>query len=564
MQQESVPPRYGVVAVTWPCVAIIVVLLLISTANIYALSATRAYVAGNSIWARAEQETSGLLIRYSRTRDPALLAQLNAQMSVLQGDRSARLELLKSRPDYRLARGGLLDGRNRPDDVQSMIWLFRAVRLLGVASEPLRIWGEADDQLQRYVTLEQEVSASPGLSEPSTAQLNDWVQRVHLIHDSLVQLEEAFAASLDEYARRLATFLTGFLGLSTAVLLAAGYVVSHRLVQRANAMATALQASQNQVSAEQAWAHVLLSSISDAVISTDRDGKIEFLNAAAESLTGWNATQARGRPLQSVFRLAPTSEVDPIEINRAIGSVLSDGQVRRLSAHGAKLVRRDESTTAIGDWATPLRNRAGGIVGMVLVMRDVTAERELWEQLRHQADHDALTGLPNRAHFERCLQLSMQHSAVEHARFTVMFIDLDRFKPVNDTCGHQAGDELLRCIGRCIQAQLRSGDLVARLGGDEFGLLLPACDINRASQIAERIRQAVETLPFEWKGRSIAVTASIGLVQDDPSLTDVAEVLAAADRASYAAKKAGRNTVRLYDAAQESRQWRAVDHKDIS
>jgi diguanylate cyclase (GGDEF)-like protein/PAS domain S-box-containing protein len=564
LQKETVTSRYGVIAVTWPCVAIIAVLLVISAVNIVALSATRAYVAGNGIWARAERETSALLIRYNRTGDAGLLAALNAQMNLVLGDRIARLELLKTQPDYALAGRGLLAGGNDPNDVRSMIWLFRTVRLFALAEEPLRLWGDADEQFLRYVPLEQEVIDAAGHRDPSAAQIDDWVRRVYLIHDPLAQLEGGFASSMNDYARRLAMFLIGFLAASTAVLLVAGYLVSRRLVHRADRTAAALEVSQNQVFAEQERAHVLLSSISDAVISTDRDGKIEFLNAAAESLTGWNANEARGLALESVLRLAPAEEADPAGISQAINTVLMDGQVRRLSSYGVRLIRRDHSTTVIGERAAPLRDPAGRIAGMVLVMRDVTAERELWEQLRHQADHDALTGLPNRGHFERCLQLSMRQVATERARFTVMFVDLDEFKAVNDTCGHQAGDELLRRIGLCIQEQLRGGDLVARLGGDEFGLLLPACDINMASQIAERVRHAVEALPFEWNGRQFAVTASIGVVLDERALTGVSEILGAADRASYAAKKAGRNNVRLYDAAQESHRWRAVDADDLS
>jgi diguanylate cyclase (GGDEF)-like protein/PAS domain S-box-containing protein len=556
LRKEPVLSLYDVIGVTWPCVAIIGVLLIISAFDILALSATRAYVVGNGIWARAERETSALLIRYNRTGDPELLAELNAQMSVPVGDRTARLELIKTRPNYALARQGLLEGGNHPDDLQSMIWLFRAARLIRVADEPLRLWGQADEQFLRYVPLEQEAIAAGRHGEPSAAQLNDWVQRVHLIHDPLALLERGFTSSMDEYARKLANFLLAFLAVSTAFLLLAGYVVSRRLLQRAGRMAGALQASENQVFAEQERAHVLLGSISDAVISTDCHGKIEFLNTAAERLTGWSVTEARGLALESIFRVAQADDADPAAISRAIGTVLADGQVRRLSTYGAQLLRRDHTKTAIGERAAPLRNHAGQIVGMVLVLRDVTAERELWEQLRHQADHDALTGLPNRAHFERCLQLSMRESAAERARFTVMFIDLDEFKAVNDICGHLAGDELLRRVGVCIQEQLRNGDLVARLGGDEFGLLLPACDLDMASHIAERVRQAVAALPFEWNGRSLSVTASIGVVLDERALTGVAEVLGAADRASYAAKKAGRNVVRVYDATQESHQWR--------
>jgi diguanylate cyclase (GGDEF)-like protein/PAS domain S-box-containing protein len=563
-KEETLSSGYRVIAVTWPFVAVIAVMLVISALSVVALSATRAYVAGNSHWTRAERETSVLLIAYMRTGDPESLAGLNTQMSIWSGDRSARLELLKSRPDYVLAHRGLLAGGNHTDDVPSMIWLFRAAKLCGVAEESVRIWADADELFSRYPALEQAAVVARVRGEPSAPQLDAWVQRVHLIHDPLAQLEQRFAASMEDYARRLAAFLLGFLIVSTAVLLTLSYVVSRRLVRRAGAMAAALRASERQVFAEQDRAQVLLRSISDAVISTDRHGTIEFLNAAAERLTGWTASEACGQALESVFRIAQTGHENATPMRQAIDSVLTDGAVRRLSHYGAELIRRDHSTAPVGERASPLRNRTGEIVGMVLVMRDVAPERQLWEQLRRQADHDALTGLPNRAQFERRLELAMQASADPGARFTVMFVDLDEFKAVNDTCGHRAGDELIRRIGACIQEQLRTDDLLARLGGDEFGLLLPACDISSASHTAERVRQAVEALQFDWEGKTFTVQASIGVVLDERALRSVGDVLSAADRACYAAKKAGRNCVRVYSGEEESSRWRAIDVRDPS
>ncbi len=556
-QQELAHSPQSVIAVTWPCIAVIGVLLFISAVSMVALSATRAYVTGDSIWTRAERETSVLLIEFCRSGSPETLAELNAQMNVVLGDRSARLELLKARPNYGLAHRGLLAGDNEAADVPSMIWLFRATRLFGVAREPLRIWDEADEQFLRYLPLKQAAIALRGSGEPSPAAVNDLVRQVHLIHEPLALLEQRFAAAIGSYARNLTAFFLEFLAASTAVLLPAGYLMSRRLVRRAGAMATAFQVSQNQVFAEQERARVLLGSISDAVIATDRNGAIEFLNAAAEHLTGWSASEARGQPLENVFRVASADDAGAASIREAINAVLAEGRILRLSTYGAQLVRRDQSTTPIGERAAPLHNRAGDVVGMVLVMRDVTAERDLWEKLRHQADHDALTGLANRAHFERRLELSMQECADDGMHFTVMFIDLDEFKVVNDTCGHRAGDDLLRRIGTCIQGELRSGDLLARLGGDEFGVLLPPCDVNTAAPIAERVRQAVAALQFAWNGRTFAVRTSIGMVSDESALRSVIDVLGAADRACYAAKKAGRNCVRIYSAAEDSRSWRS-------
>jgi diguanylate cyclase (GGDEF)-like protein/PAS domain S-box-containing protein len=546
-------------AVAWPCVAIIGALLVISALSIVALSATRAYVTGNALWARAERDAEALLIGYSRTGDPQSLAQLNVNLQLMLGDRTARIELSKPHPDYALARRGLLAGGNHPADMAGMIWLFRSARLLRAFGEPMRIWAEADDQFVRYLPLEKEIIAARAAGKTDPGEHEAWVQRVQQIHEPLSSLELSFAAAMDDNARRLAYLLLAFLGVSTTVLLISGYVVSHRLLQRAGAMEAALRASQNQVIEEQARAQVLLESISDAVISTDRDGRIEFFNAAAQNLTGWTATEARGLPLATVFRVAPTLSLTDATIQQAISLVLAQGQSRRLSVYGAELIRRDQSTAAIGERAAPLHDHSGNVAGMVLVMRDVSGERKVWDRLRYQADHDALTGLPNRSHFEQCLEMSMQTDSSLGPRFTVMFIDLDEFKAVNDTCGHRAGDELLRQIGSHIQQQLRGGDLLARLGGDEFGVLLPSCDRATALQIAERVRQDVEAMKFSWGGTTHTVMASIGVVLDDRGLPGVADVLGAADRACYAAKKSGRNGICVYDAVAESRRWRVSE-----
>jgi Amt family ammonium transporter len=292
----------------------------------------------------------------------------------------------------------------------------------------------------------------------------------------------------------------------------------------------------------------LLRSIGDAVISTDRHGTVQFLNAAAERLTGWSGAEACGQPLEQVLRLVQSGEAEPLPIRAAVAQVLSEGKVMRFTAHGAELIRRDGSTAPIGERAAPLKNHEGEVVGMVVVMRDVTPERRLSNQLRHQANHDALTGLPNRALFEQRLAFMLQDCRGSGRKYAVMFLDLDQFKIVNDTCGHAAGDELIRRVATCTQSQLRAGDLVARLGGDEFGLLLPDCPVEEALQLAERVRHAIGGLRFNWEGRTFIVHASIGVVQDEPNLSSITDVLCAADRACYVAKEAGRNRVRLYRA----------------
>jgi diguanylate cyclase (GGDEF)-like protein/PAS domain S-box-containing protein len=181
--------------------------------------------------------------------------------------------------------------------------------------------------------------------------------------------------------------------------------------------------------------------------------------------------------------------------------------------------------------------------GTIWAVVDVTAEKDQREQLNWAASHDRLTGLANRAAFEAQLEEATAHAA--EAPFCALFIDLDRFKQVNDTGGHAAGDALLRDIARVLLAQVRKSDTVARLGGDEFAVLLPRCPVERARHLAEALRRAVEGYRLQWEGRSHGVGASIGLVAADGTQRSAAEVLRAADAACYEAKRAGRNQVAL-------------------
>jgi diguanylate cyclase (GGDEF)-like protein len=174
--------------------------------------------------------------------------------------------------------------------------------------------------------------------------------------------------------------------------------------------------------------------------------------------------------------------------------------------------------------------------------------RQAQATIHHMAYHDALTGLVNRAEFERRLQRAL-HTAQERAsHHVVLYLDLDQFKIINDTCGHLAGDELLRCLTVDLLRQVRNRDTLARLGGDEFGVLLENCSLERAQEIAETIRETIHHFRFAWKEHSFAIGVSIGLVAIDETSHSVEEVLSAADMACYAAKDRGRNRIHLYRA----------------
>ena len=291
-------------------------------------------------------------------------------------------------------------------------------------------------------------------------------------------------------------------------------------------------------------AQVTLQSIGDAVITTDSDGRIDYLNPVAESLTGWENREAQGRLIGDVLTVVDESTGEAGE--SPIMRCLREGQVLGLTQHTVLIGRRGQEI-AIQDSAAPIRDRAGNLIGAVMVFHDVSKERRLHRALHYQASHDALTGLINRREFENRLTAAVEN--VRHdsgSRQALLYLDLDQFKLINDTCGHPAGDQLLRQITGLLQSRVRNGDTLARLGGDEFGILLASCSLDQALRVAEQLRQAIRDYRFIWQDGVLAVGVSIGIVEITADTPTVASVMSAADVACYSAKDLGRNRVQLY------------------
>jgi diguanylate cyclase (GGDEF)-like protein/PAS domain S-box-containing protein len=303
--------------------------------------------------------------------------------------------------------------------------------------------------------------------------------------------------------------------------------------------------AEQAVFAEKERAQVTLESIGDAVISTDAEGRIEYINPVAESLTAWSLAEARGQPIGAVLKLVNELTREPIE-NSLIG-VLGRGTGGAATDH-AVLVTRTGNEVAIQESAAPICDRAGRVIGAVIVFHDVTKERRLKRALAYQASHDALTGLINRREFDNRLHGALTSAQRGEGAYALLYIDLDQFKVVNDTCGHQAGDRLLRDVTGLLQTRVRASDTIARLGGDEFGVLLEGCTREQATRIAEGIRQAIRDFRFVWGASTLSVGASIGIVQISAETENVTSVMSAADIACYAAKDAGRNRIHVYEA----------------
>jgi len=290
-------------------------------------------------------------------------------------------------------------------------------------------------------------------------------------------------------------------------------------------------------------AQVTLDSIGDGVITSDPQGQVEYLNPVAEKLTGWSSHEAVGRWVEEVFRVV--EEGSGKEAESMIAATLA-GQVNPRSQKVLSLLHRSKGETPIEYSSAPIRDREGAILGVVLVFHDVSTTRKLTQMLSWQANHDPLTGLLSRRAFERRLEEAIASARRGEARHFLLYLDLDQFKVVNDTCGHVAGDELLRQLGDLLRSVIRERDALARLGGDEFGMVLEDAPLSYAMTIAQKLRQAIQAFRFSWRERPFRIGASIGIAAIDGHDLELGAVMSAADLACYAAKEGGRNRIHLY------------------
>ncbi len=290
-------------------------------------------------------------------------------------------------------------------------------------------------------------------------------------------------------------------------------------------------------------AQVTLDSIGDAVLTTDIQGRIEYLNPVAEELTGWKQTEVQGEPLEKAFRIV--SDVSGETALNPVLRCLQEGGIVGLANHTV-LIRRDGERIAIEDSAAPIRNRDGAIIGVVLVFHDVSEKRNLMRQLHHQAHHDALTGLPNRLLFNEHLSRALAQAKYRQGKLAVLFLDLDRFKLINDTMGHNSGDLLLKKVAKLLRRGLREGDIIGRQGGDEFLLLLPELEQERdAAVVAKKILRLL-SVPYYLEGNTVFMTPSIGISLYPTDGEDMETLIKQADTAMYHAKEQGRNNYQFF------------------
>jgi diguanylate cyclase (GGDEF)-like protein/PAS domain S-box-containing protein len=294
---------------------------------------------------------------------------------------------------------------------------------------------------------------------------------------------------------------------------------------------------------EKERAEVTLNSIGDAVLSTNIKGNVTYLNAVAEAMTGWTRAEAMGRPLTEVFNIIDGTTRE--RSDNPMSLAVRENKTVSLTAN-CILIRRDGYESPIEDSAAPIHDRGGNISGAVIVFHDVSAARQMSLQLSHLAQHDSLTDLPNRMLLNDRLQQAITMAKRHGYRIAVLFMDLDRFKHINDSLGHVVGDQLLQAVALRLERCVRESDTVGRQGGDEFVVVLSELEAAENAGISAAKLLAALTLPYHIGPHDISVPVSIG-VSIYPDDGDNAETLISnADTAMYHAKENGRNNYQFF------------------
>jgi len=296
-------------------------------------------------------------------------------------------------------------------------------------------------------------------------------------------------------------------------------------------------------------AQLAMDSMAEGLLTTDVQGCVDYLNRAAALLLGIPADEVLGRTLAELVSFVDEQDRRPLPdpIRQCIASGVRVGLGRR-----ALLVARGGVEHHVELSAAPMRGSGGELTGVATVLHDVTELRGLTRQMSYQASHDALTGLVNRREFERRLGEALDASRAGRQSHVVCYLDLDRFKAVNDSCGHLAGDNMLREVATLLKDAVRDSDTVGRLGGDEFGILLIGCPLEKARQIADDVCRAVNGYRFVWKDQIFSIGVSVGLVEVGRESGALEDVMSAADSACYVAKKRDGSHVHVYSAHDEA------------
>jgi diguanylate cyclase (GGDEF)-like protein/PAS domain S-box-containing protein len=520
------PMRRGrLSAVIWVYVGVVVGLFFLACFSVYLLSAVRAYVGGEGLWSKGQKDALHALARYTLGADELDYVAYRKALAVNQGDRQARIELEKAAPDFALAEAGLLQGRNHPDDVAGMVFLVHWFASLPELRHALSIWADADAHIDKLTQLGDAIHGAVQAGPLSPAQVTQFLQDLQTLNEEITPLEDDFSYTLGSAARKYSQVVVLTMLVVMLLMLALAYLYSRRMLRHFEMAQDLLHASEAQLQSVLQLAPIPI------IIVRQADEKLLYLNDHGRQQFGIGGADLSAFKARDFY--ASSAGRDAL-----IAAIQATGQVRDM-----EIQLKDRDGKPFWAWCSSQGVRYEGQDCVLTALLDVDERKRTHEELRYQAYHDALTGLPNRAMFMDAVKRSLHRLERSGGSGSLLFVDLDHFKAVNDELGHEMGDLLLQQVARRIQDCVREGDLVARLGGDEFVVLVEGPDDTH--RMAEKILEVLRP-DYPLGPHRVQVSASIGVSRfpDDGSELDV--LLSAADSAMYQVKTSGRDGVQFY------------------
>ncbi len=487
-------------------------------------SGVTAYLAGESAWSRGQLEAVRYIYAYASNGRQDDLEQARLWLDIPLGDLSARLALDQPVADDEAAYDGFFRGQNHPHDIPKMIWLYKLAHNAPYVNDAIEAWRNSDPYIRELDAILLRLESAWQRGAISLPQRRLLLEQLAATNAELAYHANAFRRAMSRASRALETILSLTSMVFFVLLGGFAVLIIMRLTQNLR---------QSEFKFRSTFERAAI-----GILQLDARARVIEANRAACETLAYEMEDIRFKHFSDLLEPTLSDHVSAASAFKPESDNDSHTAEHRMRAGDGSII-----------WAklTTSRLQAGRKSGarFIVILEDVSESHRLTEELNYQASHDELTGLINRRAFMKYLEEALHRAQNEHFVHALCFIDLDRFKIVNDTSGHEVGDHLLRQVTGEISRHLRKGDLFARLGGDEFGLILDCCDPESAAEIAETIRNSLTEKPFVWEDRSFSIGCSIGIAPITASSHDALELLRAADSACHLAKEQGRSRVLL-------------------
>lgn len=504
------------------------------------LSGVRAFVGGEGAYSKAQKQSTFYLNRYAESFAEVDYQQFLQAIAIPSADSAARLSLEQNPPDYAAAKGSFIKAKNHPDDVPEMMKLFIRFRHTSLMRKPIAIWTQADIYIAQLNIAGKELHTLIISGETNPSVLRPLVNKINAISTRLSPLEEAFSNTLGTSSRKVRYIIDNCRLAITLLLLILGILLTRRIVIANMKSTTELYESEVRLRG-------VLDTSMDAVVQMNQDGLITRWSGQAVTMFGWSTEDATGKPMHEMIIPSQFRHAHSVGVKH----FMATGEAKMLNNRiETSALRRDGSEFPIE--LTISEHHYAGKYEFTAFIRDITRRKMSSEQLLQLAHFDTITNLPNRVLFYDRLKQEIKKRQRVKLPLAVLLLDLDHFKEVNDTLGHDIGDILLKEVAQRLNVCVRDADTVARLGGDEFTLILSSIEDNSViERLANKILQQLSE-PFKLKDDVVYISASIGITLYPEDAQTIEELLKNADQAMYEAKKQGRNRFSYFTASMQA------------